>query len=332
MKPWMVALGLIALVALVAFGTSYAKKQTPAAPVTITLGVRTDTSSRAPLIILQTKKYWEQYGLNVKVIEFANDDDIRAALAANKITIGSQSITSALPLISQGVPVRVLAQTALGETDLFVRNDGSIKKISDLKGKKLGGSIGGSSALFTRVVLADNGIDPDKDVQFVSVKKQLQPLALSVNKDVDAVFGGPHNAPTVTKDGAIVLQDWLDRGYGSEQVSQAAIVAQADFVAKHPREVEQFLKAYKQAFTFIAQQPDVAAQIVADYITTHSQGAIVSTKADVLKDFKQYTFLPWTNPADLQKVADQAYRAKVIDHPIAADQLVFSDYQSLLKQ
>ena len=89
------------------------------------------------------------------------------ALLANQIhfifSIGPQ-----MPAVWEGNDIMLLAQQVGRPTfSLVVTPD--IQKIADLKGKKIGVTFGGSTAAGTKALLELNKINPDKDVEYISL-------------------------------------------------------------------------------------------------------------------------------------------------------------------
>lgn len=236
------------------------------AQTTIRWGVRIDSANYAPQIITTEKKLYEKEGVDVKVIEFADNDMIKTAIATNQIDIGSLSPTKVISLIAQDVPIKILAYGAADRVYLFVRPDGLLKNISDLKNKKLSGEISSTSGLLVSRVLTENGLDPTKDVEFVNLGKTYEPIALSIKKEVDVVMSGALSQANVTKEGAILWPVWKEKGYADIYTPSSAIVGNVDFVNKNTIVVEKLLKAYKKSFDYLANDPEGSAEIVANYI------------------------------------------------------------------
>lgn len=316
------------LIILSFIGCSPTKKQAEK----IIWGVRFDSINFTPQIITTEKKILENAGLDVEIKEMSSDDDIKTALATNQINIASMTATDSLALIAEGVPIKWLAQGSFAHNSLYVRKDSGITKLSDLKGKKIGGGIGGSSHLFVSSVLSANGIDPAKDVTFVKVKDSYKSIALIDKKEVDAVMSSPHEDEKLISEGAVVLVEWKGKGYLDQVTPRASIIARTDFVNQNFDLTKFFLEAYIKSFDYIKNNQEESAEIVAGYITQKTNGAMSYTKQPVLDYFEITRFHYWVNPDELVELANQAYANGFIEKKLNAGDIVFTEFQSLLNK
>lgn len=93
--------------------------------------------------------------------------------------------------VDQGLPlVRVGTLVATPLNSLVVLKDGPIKSIADLKGKKIGFSVGGFEDALLKTMLGRHGLKLS-DVELVNVNFSLSPSLISGN--VDAVIGAYRN-------------------------------------------------------------------------------------------------------------------------------------------
>src|SRR2546426_10493107 len=120
-----------------------------------------------PAFVAVEKGIYKREGLEAELIS------VRAAVTAVQALIGGQihfilTIGPQMPAIWEGTDIILLAQQVGRPTfSLVVRPE--IQKISDLKGKKLGVSFGGSTAAGMKALLELNKINPDKDVEYVNI-------------------------------------------------------------------------------------------------------------------------------------------------------------------
>lgn len=292
-------------------------------------GVRVNTLAQAIQIITTEKDFLKKNNVDIEIHELADDDANKIALATNQVDIVSMSATDSFILVAEGVPIKLLAQGSLTPTAVYVRNDEQIKTLSDLKGKKIGGGLGGSSQLFVSDILSQNKIDPTKDVQFIKVKKEFYVTAL-IKKEVDAIMESPQNANLLIKEGAIVLPEWQSKGYIEQYMPKASIAARTDFVEKNPEAIKKFINAYKEATNYLNNNKEESAQIVADYITNKTKGSITYTKEDALSFFAKSKFAYWVPSEELVALADQAYNLKLIEKKLTIDDIIFKQFDSIL--
>ena len=101
--------------------------------------------SLVPLDVGVRTGIFKQHGLEIEIANFGGDAKLQQAMAADAIDIALGS-GPGLAFIVKGSPVRGIAAMA-GPPLLFalvVRNDGAIKVVDDLKGRKIGISTVGS--------------------------------------------------------------------------------------------------------------------------------------------------------------------------------------------
>ncbi len=118
----------------------------PAAADTLRVGKAGATAfSFVPIDVGTQTGIFKNNGLDLEVASFGGDAKVQQAMAADSIDVGLGSGPS-LAFVAKGMPVKGIAAMA-GPPLLFamvVRNDGSIKSVDDLKGRKIGISTVGS--------------------------------------------------------------------------------------------------------------------------------------------------------------------------------------------
>lgn len=144
-----------------------------------------------PIIIAQENGYFADQGLEVEIIAPADPADPPKLVAAGKGDL-AVSYQPALHLqVAEGLPLkRVGTLVATPLNCLLVLEDGPIKNISDLKGKKVGFSVAGVEEALLGTILKTNGLSLD-DVELVNVNWSLSPALMA--KQVDAVIGAYRN-------------------------------------------------------------------------------------------------------------------------------------------
>ncbi|WP_240002270.1 ABC transporter substrate-binding protein [Oleisolibacter albus] len=144
-----------------------------------------------PLYVALEKGFFREAGLEVELIAPADPNDPPRLVAAGKGDI-AVSYQPQLPLqVEAGLPLvrfGTLIDTPL--TSLIVAADSPVKSIADLKGKKVGFSVGGFEDVILGTMLSRHGLKLT-DVELVNVNFSLSPALLS--GQVDATIGGYRN-------------------------------------------------------------------------------------------------------------------------------------------
>ncbi len=145
----------------------------------------------ATLLIAQEKGLFADAGLEVELIAPADPNDPPKLVAAGKADLAISYQPQLHVQVDQGLPLRriaTLVSTPLNS--LVVLADGPIKTIADLKGKKVGFSVGGFEDALLAAMLNKAGLSLD-DVTLINVNFSLSPSLIS--GQVDAVIGAFRN-------------------------------------------------------------------------------------------------------------------------------------------
>jgi putative hydroxymethylpyrimidine transport system substrate-binding protein len=206
------------------------------------------------LIIAKEKGFFAQAGLDVEMIAPADPNDPPKLVAARKADLAISYQPQLHRQVDQGLPLRriaTLVSTPL--SSLVVLEDGPIKSIADLKGKKVGFSVGGFEDAILGAMLKKAGLKLS-DVTLINVNFSLSPSLIS--GQVDAVIGAyrnfelnqmdivehPGRAFYVEEEG-VPAYDELIVAAQAERLGDArlkrfvdALEAAAQFLVNHPKE------------------------------------------------------------------------------------------------
>jgi len=145
----------------------------------------------APLVIAETRGFFKKYGLDVELVAPSDPSAPPRLIAAGQsdIAISYQpqlhvQVSEGLPLVRMGT----IAETPLNA--LVVLKDGPVKSIEDLKGKKVGFSVGGFEDAVLAAMLKTKGLSLD-DVELININFALSPSLITGR--VDAVIGAFRN-------------------------------------------------------------------------------------------------------------------------------------------
>ncbi|WP_369435974.1 ABC transporter substrate-binding protein [Lysinibacillus fusiformis] len=171
-------LGGVSLLALTACGTDE-KASEPASAEdlsekTYDIKVGYSQSSGAPLLDVALQEgYFEDVGVNIERIGFANSADGLNALQAGKIDVGlSFGTAGPLTFISNGSDFKIIGGHLEGGHPILTKaeNAKQYKTLADYKGKKVGTIRIFTSDIVFRSALAEEGIDWEKDLEIIEFK------------------------------------------------------------------------------------------------------------------------------------------------------------------
>ncbi|SLN45259.1 Putative thiamine biosynthesis protein [Roseovarius litorisediminis] len=144
-----------------------------------------------PIIVAQEKGYFADQGLEVEVIAPADPSDPPKMVAAGQADLAVSYQPQLHLQVAEGLPlVRVGTLVATPLNCLLVLQDGPVKTIADLKGRKIGFSVAGVEEALLQAILGKHGLTLD-DIELVNVNWSLSPSLMS--GQVDAVLGAFRN-------------------------------------------------------------------------------------------------------------------------------------------
>lgn len=209
----------------------------------------------APLIVAQEKGFFKAAGLDVELVAPADPSLPPKLVAAGKAELAVSYQPQLHVQVGQGLPlIRIGTLVSTPLNSLVVLRDGPIKKIADLKGKKVGFSVGGFEDALLQTMLVKHGLTL-KDVELINVNFSLSP-ALIAGK-VDAVIGAFRNFELNQMD--IIKRPgraFYPEEEGVPAYDELIVVAKKD-KANDPR-YRRFLDAIENAVTFLINHPDDA--------------------------------------------------------------------------
>lgn len=145
----------------------------------------------APLVIAKEGGYFERHGLDVELIAPSDPSAPPRLVAAGQGDVAVTYQPDLLLQVKEGLPLvrfGTLVETPLN--CLIVLEDGPIKTLADLKGKKVGYSVASLQQAYIGAILASAGLSID-DVEMVNVNFALSSALMS--RQVDAVIDGYRN-------------------------------------------------------------------------------------------------------------------------------------------
>ena len=144
-----------------------------------------------PLIVAQQRGFFAEAGLEVEMIEPADPNDPPRMVAAKRADIAISYQPQLHIQVGAGLPlVRFATLVATPLSTLLVLDESPVKTIADLKGRKVGFSVGGFEDAILKAMLEPNGLGL-KDIELINVNFSLSPALMS--GQVDAVIGAYRN-------------------------------------------------------------------------------------------------------------------------------------------
>ena len=155
---------------------------------------------------------------------------------------------------------------------LYVVDQGeSIQSLADLKGKTVVSAGKGAVPEYgLRYLLAQNGIDPDKDLVIEWKSEQSECVAaLATGAAEIAVMPQPYVTVAQTRIEGLrvavsLTEEWEKLDNGSAMLT-GVVVARRSFIEEHPEAIEAFLKDYAASVAWVNENTAAAAQSIGNY-------------------------------------------------------------------
>ena len=216
--------------------------------------VRIDYAYYNPVSLVLKEKGWLEEslakdGVKVRWVLSQGSNKALEYLNGKSIDFGSTAGAAALLARINGNPVKSVYVYSKPEWTALLTQDGSpIKKVADLKGKRIAATRGTDPHIFLIRTLADNGLT-EKDVKIVLLQHQDGRLALAKG-DVDAWAGlDPLMAQAELDDKERIF-------YRNPGINTWGVLnTREDFAADHPDVVLKVLQAYEKARAFAIANP-----------------------------------------------------------------------------
>lgn len=183
------------------------------------------------------------------------------ALGTGQVDFSMDASPTLVYLVDDGKPVVVLAGMHAGCYELF--GSDRVHSIRDLKGKRVAISgFGGGDHVLLSSILAYVGIDPTKDVQWIT-GKTIVAMDFFAQGKADAFMGfAPQPQELRTrKIGHVIVNTTQDRPWSQYFCCVAA--ANRDFATRYPVATKRALRAYLRAADICAAEPERVARYLA---------------------------------------------------------------------
>lgn len=183
-------------------------------------------------------------------------------LARGEIDFGMNFVGPSLIRIEAGDPVVILAGLHVGCFELV--GGERVRAIRDLKGKAVAVRwLGGPEHVFLASMVSYVGVDPQKDINWVTHSLEDSVRLLAEGK-VDAVLAFPPLTQELRekKIGRVLVSSMADRPWS--QYFCCMVVVHPDFVRRYPVATKRALRAILKAANVCAVRPDQAARFLVD--------------------------------------------------------------------
>jgi NitT/TauT family transport system substrate-binding protein len=208
------------------------------------------------------------------------------AVAGGEADISIQFSGPVLTHLDSGAPLVILAGVHPGCFELFGTK--RVTAIRDLKGKTVAvPGMNGPQHVFISTMVAYVGLNPKKDIIWVT-HPFAEAAELLAQGKIDGFLGFPPEPQELRakKIGRVVVNSMVDRPWS--QYFCCVVIANRDFVRKHPVATKRALRAIMKAIDVSAREPERVARLLVDRGYTKNYEYALQTMKEMQMAYQQW--------------------------------------------
>jgi NitT/TauT family transport system substrate-binding protein len=261
----------------------------------------------ASAYVAKENGWYEDEGINLTTYEsYATGMRLTSALARGDIEIAYICLAPAIMAHSRGVPLVIVSGTHKHGYGLVASPD--IVNISDLNGATIGCvREGGMVDLLLNRMIQEYDL---KDVRIQRMEPLKQVIALETGR-IDAAFLPEHHATVAESKGFTMLitshELWHD-------MQGSVLVVKRELIEDDPETVRRLVRVTERATTWINENPDDAARILAEEL---------DSEPEVIKrSISRLNYTTEIDPASVQEVIDFMAELGYIEEGMSAEDMM----------
>jgi NitT/TauT family transport system substrate-binding protein len=224
--------------------------------------------------LAQKRGFFREEGLEAEIILMRGNVPV-AALVNEEIDYYS-GIGPVVVAAVRGVPVKVVACYVPGSPNVLLARP-EIKSVKELKGKTIAvGPFGSNPHLIAKMIVKHSGVDPDKDVKFLSSgPPESRFLAMKEGLAAAAVLSSPFDF-LGKKVGFVVVA----RAYELFSYPNGGLTASIKKIRERPDEIKHVIKAGMKAARYINQNREGTIQVLMEWLKTDKETATATYESN----------------------------------------------------
>jgi NitT/TauT family transport system substrate-binding protein len=257
-----VFLSLAACVAAVLSGCGATTSTTSHEPARIKICYLGLTCEPA-IFVAYEKGFFKDEGVDVELVR-TDWSSMRDGLAEGEFQASYSFIMYLLKPIEMGLDLKLTGGIHTGCLRIQAGTKTAIKNVAGLKGKRVGVThLGSPPFLFTSRVLADRGIDPRTEVEWVTLPASVMSKALNEGK-IDALASAEPFGTILAADHKVhsVCDQATDRPYDDEYCCVVAV--NGKFARDNPAQAARVTRALLKGARWVGVNPTAAAKLAVD--------------------------------------------------------------------
>ncbi|CAD5978337.1 Putative aliphatic sulfonates-binding protein [Planktothrix tepida] len=210
----------------------------------------------APLYLGKQLGYYQNS--SIKIVDYPSTTEINRAIRSGNLQAGAISLDETLLLAETFPQIRVILLVDLSNGADVILGKPQLNTLSDIKGKKVGVENTALGAYMLSRALDQVGLSV-QDIKIVSLGYSEHEDAFKQG-EIDAVVTFEPTRSKLIETGANVL---FDSSKIPGEIVDVLVVRQ-DIIETHSKDLEQLIRGWFMALDYLKQQPESAAQIMAE--------------------------------------------------------------------
>ena len=275
-----------------------------------------DIPGTIPIHVGLKRGFYREEGLDITWVNFAGGGETVRGVLTGGMPFGQTSVTAPIIAFEKGEDIRLVSGNDNMTPIVFVvRADSPLKKIQDLKGKKVGFSRPGAVThyLVLKSLREAPGIDP-RDVEIVPVGGPPAAWAAVKGGVVDAGWSSfPLLSKILAEGEARIL--WRSSDFIPDFV-ETGIMSSPRMIKEKGDIINAFLQAHQKAIDFVHKEPEETAKIWAEALKIPLEHAKIGVKEGTAGLSTKFSV------KGLKAVEEGLLELKLIKKPVAWDKLL----------
>ncbi|HWO43200.1 MAG TPA: ABC transporter substrate-binding protein [Candidatus Eisenbacteria bacterium] len=261
----------------------------------IRIGYSSISGSYLGIWVAHDAGFFAKEGLEDQMILIPSGSQLAQVATAGEVDIAALNGSSAMAAALQGADLKVIGNTTNKLIfSIYVRPE--IKRVEDLKGKKIGVTrFGSATDISARFALRKYNLDPQKDVNILQMGAMSSIMGGLQGGSIDAGLVSPPTLFAVEKMGFKELVSITDMDFAFPNPS---LVVQGGILRKKPDLVDRFMRAYVRGIHRARTDKEGTMKSIAKY--TKLEDPLVLQKAYDLYVGKVLEKAPYINMAGMR--------------------------------
>lgn len=251
----------------------------------LNVAYHTNLGGAAIVCIGNEQGIWEKYGFELNLVGFTSGPVEIAAMLSGELDYGF--IGHGAHTLAIDGKVDVLAYEKMGDDEeIITSTDTGIKTLADLKGKKVGTTLGTSGETVLRAAMKEAGLTDD-DVSIVNMDMGACVVAM-VSGQIDAVCVYAQYKNSVKDQLGSKAVSLAKTSSFASLVSPSSWIATPEYITRNHDQSVKFCAAVIECIDYFASHKEETSKYVADFLGLDYEQVLASAQGITLLTLEEY--------------------------------------------